>query len=212
MTTIGLDEAGRGALAGPVVVCAAGIINSEVIPTDLFKDSKVMTPAGRRNAYGIIKQLVTAGHIKLGIRAIDNTQVDKFNVLEATILGAEGAVWEVLYDKTNLVPKFDTRFANATIYIDGNYNLLRDASVPDANSIDCVVKGDSKILAISIASIVAKVVRDGIMVEYDKYFPGYDFANSKGYGSAVHMKAIIDKRPCPIHRRTFKRVKEYANT
>lgn len=211
---IGIDEAGRGALAGPVVVCAAAILKPEAIEHIQLRDSKAMTKAARMREYRKLMAAAKAGVIKYSVVSKDNLCIDKYNILEATKSAAECAMWNILYDDGtgtdgSFVRRFDETFESAKILIDGNVNLVADDMPPFTNTVECIVKGDSKVPEIMAASIIAKVTRDLLMVEYDKFFPGYDFANSKGYPSKKHMDAIIAKGPCQIHRKTFKRVKEY---
>jgi ribonuclease HII len=198
---LGIDEAGRGALAGPVVV--AGVVLDPNNPIEGLKDSKKLTP--KRREILANKIFKTAKYVS--VKYIDNAYIDQSNILEATKICASLVYWDLLNSRPN-----NKDIENADIKIDGNVNLLQYVIEDDALNIkpQCVVKGDSKIPEIMAASIIAKVTRDRLMVDYDKFYRGYDFAQSKGYPSPKHIEAIKKLGPCPIHRKTFKRVKEYV--
>ena len=200
--TLGIDEAGRGALAGPVVVCAAAILKPEACTHIQLNDSKAMTRASRIREYRKIKAAAAAGVLVYAYSSVSSAVVDNDNVLVATCIAADCAT-SGLFNELGAV-------YSASIKIDGNYNLLCRYNSTGSADIECIIKGDSKVPEIMLASIIAKVERDAMMDELDKQYPGYDFAQSKGYPSPKHMQAIIDKGPCAIHRKTFKRVKEYV--
>ncbi len=176
---IGLDEAGRGPLAGPVVV-AGVLINPKI--KKLVKginDSKKLSKKQREKLYKI---LVTCKDIKWSVAIVSEKIIDKINILEATKLAMRKVV-------KKLNPDF--------LILDGNF--LLDISLPQKS----VVKGDSKVLSVAAASIIAKVTRDRLMKKYHKKYPSYGFDSHKGYGSEFHMKMIKKYGPCPIHRKSF---------
>ena len=174
----GIDEAGRGPLAGPVV---AGAV---ILPKDCrilyINDSKKLSEKRRNELFDIIKEEA----VTYGIGIIDAARIDEINILQATYEAMRSAI-------NNLNPSPDI--------------LLNDAvTIPkvDVKQVP-IIKGDAKSISIGAASIIAKVTRDAMMVEYDKIYPEYDFASNKGYGSAKHIKALKKYGPCPIHRRSF---------
>ena len=181
----GIDEAGRGPLAGPVMAAAvilpAGLLISGV------DDSKKLTPGAREKLYGII----TAQAISIGIGIINPPEIDRINILQATRRAMLAAV-------SNLFPQPDY------LLIDGISTI--ESTIPQKT----IKKGDSLSFSIAAASIIAKVTRDRLMVEMDSRYPGYGFAEHKGYGSAAHLSAIRKLGPCPIHRITFSGVKDVA--
>jgi len=182
----GVDEAGRGPLAGPVV--AAAVILPEGSYIDGVDDSKKLAEAKRTILYDVImKQAVSVG---VGIS--DSQTVDRINILQATLRAMEAAV-------ATLSPQPDC------LLIDG---ITKTALQLQQKTIR---KGDSLSLSIAAASIIAKVTRDRIMEAYEKEYPGYGFARHKGYGSASHMAAIAALGPTPIHRLTFRGVREYIS-
>lgn len=176
----GVDEVGRGPLAGPVV-CAAVIM--PLGPTDLIEgidDSKKLSAKKRETLAALIKQKAIA----YSIVEIDEKTIDEINILEATKLGMKKAV-ESLASTPSVV------------LTDGNMTL--DISHPQKS----IVHGDALSYSIGAASIIAKVHRDALMDEYAKLYPEYAFEKNKGYGTAVHIKAIKEVGLCPVHRRTF---------
>ena len=174
----GIDEVGRGPLAGPVV---AGAV---ILPGDCrilyINDSKKLSPARREELYEIILEKAVA----VGIGMANHARIDEINILQATYEAMRSAI-------QNLPVKPDI--------------LLNDAvTIPDVPIKQVpIIKGDAKSISIGAASIVAKVFRDRMMVEYDAIYPGYGFASNKGYGSGEHMEALRRMGPCPIHRRSF---------
>ena len=174
----GVDEVGRGPLAGPVV---AGAV---ILPKDCdilyINDSKKLTAKKREELYKEITEKAVAWSTAL----CTPEEIDAFNVLQATYNAMKMAIHQ-------LNPKPDI--------------LLNDAvKIPDIDIKQVpIIRGDSSSISIGAASIVAKVTRDAMMVEYDKIYPGYDFASNKGYGSAKHIEAIKKLGPTPIHRKTF---------
>lgn len=184
-TIAGIDEAGRGPLAGPVVAAAvilpAGLLIAEV------DDSKKLSETKRSFLFDEIMQQA----VSVGVGISDSQTIDRINILQATLRAMEAAV-------SRLEPYPDC------LMIDG---ISRTSLTIYQRTIK---KGDSLSLSIAAASIIAKVTRDRLMAEYDKEYPGYGFAGHKGYGSAAHMAAIAVLGPTPIHRLTFRGVKEYV--
>ena len=174
----GIDEVGRGPLAGPVVTCAV------ILPKDCdilyINDSKKLTAAKREELYDEIMEKAVA----VGIGMVGPDRIDEINILQATYEAMRQAI-------SKLDPQPDV--------------LLNDAVTIPGVSIKQVpiIKGDAKSISIGAASIVAKVTRDRMMEEYDHLFPEYGFASNKGYGSAEHIAAIKKYGPTPIHRRSF---------
>lgn len=175
----GVDEAGRGSLAGPVVA-AAVILPLEIDLADLA-DSKKLTPKLRDEIYEKITEIAIA----VSSASIDAEIIDEINILQATLRAMRNAV-----DQLAITPDF--------VLIDGN----KTPKLDQRNR--AIVKGDTKIRSISAASIIAKVTRDRMMIEFDKIFPNYNFAQHKGYGTIAHRHAIEKYGPCEIHRRSFK--------
>jgi ribonuclease HII len=178
----GVDEAGRGPLAGPVV--AAAVILDPLRPIDGLADSKILSERKRDSLFEIIK--ADALSWSVGIATVE--EIDEFNILQATLLAMQRAV-------NGLAIQPDE------VLIDGN--RLPDLLIPA----QAIVKGDSKVKVISAASIVAKVVRDGIMVDYHKKYPDYSFHQHKGYGTRQHLAEIEQFGFLPVHRKTFNPVK-----
>jgi len=181
----GVDEAGRGSLAGPVV--AAAVILARDVPMPGVNDSKKLTPAQREALYSRIMKNAQS----VGIGYGDHALVDDINILQATLQAMKQAVGML-----SIKPDF--------ILIDGTFKI----SVPLPQK--TIKKGDSASLSIAAASIIAKVTRDRLMIECDDRYPGYGFAAHKGYGCAAHLAAIAELGPCAIHRKTFRGVKEYV--
>ncbi len=177
----GIDEAGRGALAGPVVA-AAVILKSDFINTDFgVNDSKKLSAKKRDTLYDVVFN----NAISVGIGIIDNYRIDEINILQATQEAMHQAI-------NNLTPKPDF------LLIDGNY--FKNNGIPYKT----VIKGDSKSLSIAAASIIAKVTRDRWMIENaDVNYPDYLFSKHKGYGTKKHYEAIKENGITPIHRKTF---------
>ena len=174
----GVDEAGRGPLAGPV--CAAAVILPEHIEIAGLTDSKKLSDKKRRELFPIIKEQAVA----YGIGLASEKEIDEINILQATFLAMQRAI-DQLEGKVDLA------------LIDGNRE--KDFGLP----VKTVVKGDSLSASIAAASILAKVTRDDIMTELAETYPGYDFEIHKGYGTKAHYAALTEKGPSPIHRMTF---------
>ncbi len=180
----GIDEAGRGPLAGPVM--AAAVILPAGLLLNGVDDSKKLSPAIREKLFDIIM----ARALSVGIGIIGPDEIDRINILQATRSAMLAAVQQ-------LTPQPDY------LLIDGITTI--NTKIPQKT----IKKGDSLSLSIAAASIIAKVTRDRLMVKMDTTYPGYGFAGHKGYGSAAHMEAIRVLGPSPIHRQTFGGVKEY---
>lgn len=176
----GIDEAGRGPLAGPVVA-AAVIFPPELIISGV-DDSKELTPAQREELYPRILKEALA----VGIGSADHEEIDQVNILQSTYRAMHRAVAAL-----DIAPEH--------LLIDGN--RFDGMHIP----FTVVVDGDARSFAIAAASIVAKVTRDRMMVMFDELYPGYGFARHKGYGTAYHRETIRRLGPCPIHRQSFLR-------
>ncbi len=176
----GIDEVGRGPLAGPMV--ASAVILSEDTEILYLNDSKKLTQRRRELLYDEIMEKALA----VGVGVISHQRIDEINILQATYEAMQEAV-----AKLAIVPDV----------------LLNDAvTIPKLTQKQVpIVKGDAKSISIAAASIIAKVTRDRMMEAYDSKYPGYHFASNKGYGSKVHIEAIKELGPCEIHRRTFLR-------
>lgn len=174
----GIDEAGRGPLAGPVV--AGAVILPRNCDILYINDSKQLSEKKREELYDVIVEKALAW----GIGYASPQRIDEINILQATYEAMREAI-------SKLEPQPDL--------------LLNDAVTIPQVSIQQVpiIKGDAKSISIGAASIIAKVTRDRLMREYDQVFPGYDFAGNKGYGSAAHIEALKKYGPTPIHRRSF---------
>jgi len=182
---IGVDEVGRGPLAGPVVAAAVKLKNTKF--KNYISDSKKLTPQERESAFEEIYQKSI-----VGFSVISESVIDSVNILNATKLAMEQAVANLIYVSKKKINK-----SKAIILVDGNLSL----DLPFKSK--SIIQGDSKSLSIASASIVAKVIRDRIMIIYDKIYPNYNFIQHKGYGTEDHFKAIKKYGPCLIHRRSF---------
>lgn len=181
----GVDEAGRGPLAGPVV-CAAVILSATSIPEGL-NDSKALSPSRRERMLNAL--LETA---EISISVVEPPEIDALNILWASMVGMNRAVRDLGADYA---------------LIDGN-RLPPDLQCEG----QAIVKGDAKSLSIAAASIVAKVTRDRLMVEADRRYPGYGLAQHKGYPTRAHMEALERLGPTPIHRWSFAPVRKARGT
>jgi ribonuclease HII len=181
----GVDEAGRGPLAGPV--CAAAVILPEHLELPGLNDSKKLTDKRRRELFPIIKEQAVA----YGIGFASEQEIDELNILQATFLAMQRAIDQL---------EGKAEFA----LIDGNRE--KDFGLP----VMTVVKGDSRSANIAAASILAKVTRDDLMLEMAEKYPEYAFEIHKGYGTKKHYEALTEHGMCPIHRKTFLR-KFYEN-
>lgn len=175
----GIDEAGRGPLAGPVVVGAVIMPKNSMI--EGVNDSKKVSEKKREKLY----ELITNEAIAYSVGIVDQTIIDDINILNAT----KKALTESIMD---LSVKPDLIMVDAL-------NKINTCEIPYIS----VIKGDAKVYSIACASIIAKVTRDRMMYEYDKIYPVYGFAKHKGYGTAFHINAIKENGLCMIHRKTF---------
>ena len=184
---VGVDEVGRGCLAGPVLAAAV------VLPLDcdnqLLKDSKVMTPAARDRAYEWIMQ-----NAWVGVGITDQETIDQVNIYQATIMSMKKAVHN-LYAKHPELPL-------AGIVVDAVPLTFTHPGLA-AVTVDSFIKGEACSKSIAAASIVAKVVRDRLMNSFDTVLKGYDFKSHKGYGTAKHQQSILAHGESIIHRKTF---------
>ena len=187
---IGIDECGCGCLAGPVTICACYIPMH--IEIKGINDSKKLTPKKRDAIY---QQLITNPEVKYAIVHIESDVIDQINILQARFKGFHEAYLQLKKD----VPEIDM------ILLDGNQSApqFKNESV----SVKTITGGDAKCICIAAASILAKVTRDHIMVQYESVFPGYGFAQHKGYYQKSQVNAIRTLGPTPIHRKTFRGVK-----
>lgn len=174
----GIDEVGRGPLAGPVVAAAV------VLPKDMdiyyLNDSKQLSEKKREQLYEEIMEKAVA----VGIGFADEECIDEINILQA-----DYAAMRMALSRLSVMP--DILLNDAVI--------IPEVDIPQ----ESIIKGDAKSVSIAAASIVAKVTRDRFMVDMDKVYPGYDFASNKGYGSPKHIQALKEIGPCKLHRRTF---------
>lgn len=175
----GVDEAGRGPLAGPVV--AAAVIFPKEVYLEGVDDSKKLSPHRREQLFPLIHERA----VGVGIGVVSHEEIDRINIYQASILAMRKAL-----DQLSMVPSL--------VLADGN--SFRHETLRFEN----IIKGDARSFTIAAASIIAKVTRDGLMREYDKLFPGYGFAKHKGYGTREHVEAIRQNGLCEIHRRSFK--------
>lgn len=178
----GVDEVGRGPLAGPVV--AAAVIIPVGLKIEGLDDSKKLTPLRRERVF---EDIINLG-LTCSIGIIDNFDIDRMNILKASLLAMRKAVCD-------LKPPADF------VLVDGNYPV---PNIPQPQF--AIIGGDSRCLSIAAASIVAKVTRDRIMDRYEALYPSFSFATHKGYPTAVHLAELKEHGPCEIHRRTFKPV------
>ncbi len=174
----GVDEVGRGALAGPVV--AAAVIFSKGTENFGLRDSKKLTPARREDLFGEIEQRA----VSVGIGVVEPEEIDRINILRATLKAMDRAL-----SLLNPLPDY--------ILVDGNQPVKSD--IPQ----ETIVKGDDRSISIAAASIIAKVTRDRLMVLLHENYPKYNFPGHKGYGTEEHIEAINKYGSSPIHRKSF---------
>ena len=174
----GIDEVGRGPLAGPVV--AAAVILPKDVDIYYLNDSKQLSARKREQLYDEIMGKAVA----VGIGFADEECIDEINILQADYVAMRMAL-----SKLSVTPD----------YLLNDAVIIPEVTIPQ----ESIIKGDAKSVSIAAASIVAKVTRDRFMVDMDSVYPGYDFAGNKGYGSAKHIEALKTLGPCKIHRRTF---------
>lgn len=202
---IGIDEAGRGPLAGPIV---AGAVILEPYLLNRFRirrykeridDSKKLQPAQREKAF---KEISAKAIFGIGIK--DNNYIDKVNIHMATLAAMKQAVKKLVAKFCRLANRKEKNIRkDICVLVDGVFSgFLPYRTIP-------IIKGDSKSFSIAAASIMAKVTRDAIMNRYDKKYPLYGFSKHKGYGTRFHMEAIERYGPCQIHRKSFAPLKTY---
>jgi ribonuclease HII len=179
---IGIDEAGRGPLAGPVVASAVKIINY-VEEFDMINDSKKLTEKKREFLFDII-----LANCEVGVGIANEKEIDDINILNATFLAMRRAIEDL--------EAGDSTFDLALI--DGNHKIRKYDGTQEF-----VIKGDGKSLSIAAASIIAKVTRDRIMIKYDELYPEYGFAKHKGYGTKAHREALLTHGKTKCHRESF---------
>lgn len=177
----GLDEAGRGPLAGPVV--AAAVVLPKIRTLKGVADSKTLTAEQREKALALVRRRA----LGIGVGIVEAGEIDRLNILRASLKAMELAVRDL-----PLPPEF--------LLIDGIYSL----ALPFEQQ--AVIKGDGRCLSIAAASIVAKVTRDRLMLAYHEKYPEYNFARHKGYGTPEHLQAIQEHGCCPIHRQSFRTI------
>jgi len=205
---VGIDEAGRGPLAGPVVASAVVLKNRKlaevgemnkkvnaksdkyelVEANKLIRDSKTLSEKQRERAFKFVQK-----NFLVGVGICNEKTIDRINILEASFLAMKMAVIDL---KKKLQEK------KIVLLVDGNKIIPNFTEKQKA-----IIQGDKKVKSIAAASIIAKVTRDKIMKEYDKKYPEYGFAKHKGYGTKIHMEALQKFGPCEIHRRSFAPVK-----
>ncbi len=191
----GIDEAGRGPLAGPVVAAAVFIEQQEAVSSlettfSGITDSKQLSPESRETFYRMMRDTPS---VRIGIGFCNHLEIDELNILRATHLAMRRAVVAL------------------SVPVEGV--LVDGRPVEGLPCIsESIVKGDSQSLLIAAGSIAAKVVRDACMREYDRLYPGYGFADHKGYGTRAHIQALLRMGPSPIHRFSFRPVREAYET
>jgi ribonuclease HII len=209
---IGIDEAGRGPLAGPVVAAAATVRKSKILNPkieilnielfDLIRDSKTLSSKQREKLFDFIHE-----HFYVGVGICDHKTIDRINILQATFLAAKKAIADLQkaigQDTRNKnQTNFKSQITKTIILFDGN-RKIPNISIAQR----CVPNGDKLVKSISAASIIAKVTRDRIMHEMHRRYPRYGFNKHKGYGTKLHLKMLHEYGPCEIHRKSFKPVK-----
>jgi ribonuclease HII len=179
----GVDEAGRGPLAGPVV--SAAVVLSENFDVPGINDSKKLSEKKREALFPVIQTQAVA----FGIGIADHEEIDRINILQASLLSMKRAV-----ENLQMTPDY--------LLIDGKFTI--DTTIDQRS----VIKGDALSLSIAAASILAKVTRDRIMADLDVNYPQYGLKRHKGYPTKAHKEAILAHGPCPVHRKSFKGVKD----
>lgn len=174
----GVDEAGRGPLAGPV--CAAAVILPEVVIIDGVNDSKKLSEKKRESLFDVIREQALS--YSIAYATVD--EIEEINILNATMLAMRRAI--------------------NGLEIKADYAMIDGNKIPPLDiDAECIVKGDAKSMSIACASILAKVSRDRLLYKYAEEYPMYGFDKHKGYGTKVHREAILKYGPCPYHRKSF---------
>lgn len=210
---IGIDEAGRGPLAGPVVAAAVSYKTNDFIITedkikyfDLVRDSKKLSPNQREKIFNFIHE-----NFFVGVGICDHRTIDRINILEATYLAAKKAVSDLLRKidqetKSKKISNPESQISNLIILFDGN-KLIPNFSHEQR----AIISGDKLVKSISAASIIAKVTRDQMMLEMHQKYPEYGFDAHKGYGTKFHMEMIAKYGPSEIHRQSFEPMSSMRN-
>ena len=203
----GLDEAGRGPLAGPVVAGAVVVLDYKQVKIKNINDSKKLSEKQREYFYKI---LTNHKYIKWGIGIVSEKVIDKINILEATKLAMQKTLTSLRAAAKQSQPRGLLRRLRPPrndedyfLIIDGNFGL--DTNLPQKS----IIKGDQKVFSIAAASIIAKVTRDRIMQKFHKKYPLYGFGKHKGYGTKAHFASLQNFGPCKIHRKSFYPIKSY---
>ncbi|MCI0400655.1 MAG: ribonuclease HII [Gammaproteobacteria bacterium] len=184
LLTVGIDEAGRGPLAGPVV--AAAVILDPEAPIDGLADSKLLSPARRE----VLAEVISSTSVSWALGRAEVEEIDALNILQASLLAMRRAV--------------------AALTVKPHRALVDGCYCPQLPcEVQAVIQGDRRIAAISAASILAKVARDREMLRMDKLYPGYGFAQHKGYPTRAHLEALAELGVSPIHRTSYGPVKRY---
>ena len=189
---VGIDEAGRGPLAGPVVACAVSLKNYSF--QNKIDDSKKLTSSQRDKAF---KEIFEKAYVSVGM--ISSVVIDEINILNATYVAMDNAVRQLIVRAASFLESREIVPKDICLLVDGN-RFKSDLPY----SFKTIVSGDSLSLSIACASIVAKVTRDRILCAYDKVYPAYGLARHKGYPTRLHKDAILRHGLSPIHRRSFK--------
>ncbi|MCK4635905.1 MAG: ribonuclease HII [Candidatus Moranbacteria bacterium] len=214
---IGLDEVGRGPLAGPVVAGAAILkdfnsINFEDELWDLVRDSKTLSEKQREKVVNFVME-----NFFVGLGICNHETIDRMNILQASFLAMKKAFTDLKkqiknfsnlsnsFDDTGFATRFETFEDKKTILLlDGN-QYIPNLTVEQK----CIPQGDKKVKSISAASIIAKVARDKMMINFSEKYPEYSFEKHKGYGTKIHMESLQKFGPCEIHRKSFKPVARF---
>ncbi|MBH97734.1 MAG: ribonuclease HII [Rhodospirillaceae bacterium] len=183
----GVDEAGRGPLAGPVV--AAAVVLSDQFPIKGLRDSKLLSETQRFDLSKVIRRRA----MSFALAFADPAEIDNINILQASLLAMERAV-----KKLKVTPDM--------VKVDGPHKPLFRGE-DNYFEVEAVVRGDQLVPAISAASVLAKICRDRVMRRFHRHYPYYGFDSNKGYGTKDHLDALMEFGPCPIHRKTFSPVK-----
>ena len=207
---VGIDEVGRGPLAGPVIACAITV--PEFLISNFkflnIKDSKKLSAKQREEIYEIFKN---NPDVEWGIGRVSEKVIDRINIFQATKLAMQRAVGSLekklenglvlnSHDRGNLAPVSSVDF----LIIDGNFGIKVRKSQSEYVPYKSIIKADEKVFSCAAASIVAKVTRDRMMINYHKKYPDYGFDKHKGYGTELHRKLIKKHGFCRLHRRSFK--------
>jgi ribonuclease HII len=204
---LGIDEAGRGPLAGPVVASVATLkdfsrLDMEDKRWNFIRDSKTLSEKQREAMFDFIQE-----YFYVGVGICDHSTIDRMNILEASFLAMKKAIASLnnKFPMTNDKSMSNSKSQNSRkiILVDGNKIIPRLSMEQLA-----IVSGDKLVKSIAAASIIAKVTRDRIICEADKLYPEYGLAKHKGYGTKMHMEALKKYGPCEIHRKTFAPVKD----